>query len=557
MLKNRTRFGTLVLVVCLILSLAGCSGGGKPADGAKGGTPAPKDEMESIIRFGRDWPTYYDPGVGSSYTCQIGHANCYDPIVFPNIDGTVKPHVATEWAASDDGLSYTFKIRKDIKFHSGNLLKASDVAFSMNRLLTIGEGFSHLYHDVIKDCYATDDETVVMELKNTFGPFVSSLVRFYVMEEALVMEHLDKSVNTYGEYGDYGKNWLLTHDAGSGPYKTKEFKLEEYLMGEQFDDYFLGWDKDAPKYFVLSNMNDPVAQRTAFANKELEISGDNLPQETYAELEKMGGRIAKKASAGGWNTMLNTKIAPTDCEYFRKALAYAFDNETLTTTILPSAVKATGPVSSVLFGKNKDLPGYNYDLKKAAEMLAKSKYANDKSKWTVSMAWCAEVPEQEKISLMFQASLKELGITLEITKTPFSVMTANAQTIETTPNASIVQWSPSFFEAGDVFKSRYHSSSTGSWEQMEWVQDKKLDAMIDKALSTVDTKERESKYQEIEAYIFNLCPTIWMCRNDSKLAVQPYVEWPILTYSQEGVPALLPGGYDLYFRTCKVFVEKK
>ena len=548
MAKSKTRLVTLLLAVCLIPSLISCSGGG---------APTPKNDMESIIRYGIDWPTYYDPAVGSSGSCQIAQVNIYDPLVFPNIDSTVKPHVATGWTASGDGLTYTFKIRKDIKFHSGNYLKASDVAFSMNRLLTIGEGASHLYKEVVSDCSATDGETFVMKLNHPYGPFVTTLTRLFVVEEALVMQHLDKSVNTYGEYGDYGKTWLLTHDAGSGPYKTKEFKLEEYLLGEQFPDYFLGWAKDAPKYFMMSNMIDPVAQRTAFANKELEISSNLLPQETYAELEKMGGRIAKTPSAGTWSIYLNTKTAPTDDVYFRKALAHAFDYNTLTTSIFPGRATVTGPVNSSLFGKNRELSGYKYDLQKAREMLAQSKYANEPGKWVVSMAWCAEVPEQEKISLMFQATLKELGITLEITKTPFSVMTAHAQTIETTPNASIVQWSPNFFEAGDVFKSRYHSDATGSWEQMEWMLDKKLDAMIDDSLGTVDNKERERKYQEIEAYIYDLCPTVWMCSNDAKFAVQPYVEWPMLTYSQQGTKALLPSGYNMYFHDCKVFVDKR
>ncbi len=553
MAKKNLRLMTILLSVCLIIGLVGCTTE-TPADNGESSTPG---EMESIIRFGRDWPTYSDPGVGSSFTCQVAHANIYDPLVFPNIDGTVRPHIATDWKVSEDGLVYTFKIRQDVKFHSGNLLKASDVAFSMNRLLNIGEGFSHLYHGVIKECYAIDDETVVMELNYTFGPFVNSLVRFYVVEEDLVMANADKSVDTYGELGDYGKNWMLTNDAGSGPFKIKEVKLEEYIIGECFDDYFLGWEENAPKYFMLTNLNDPVAQRTAFANKELEIARDNLPQETYAEIDKLGGIVVSKDASGGWNMMLNTRVAPTDCVYFRKALAHAFDYGTLTESILPGSVPSTGPVASVLFGKNHDLPGYDYDLEKASEMLSKSKYADDPDKWFVSVAWCAEVPEQEKMSLMFQASLKEIGITLEITKTPFSVMTANAQTIETTPNASIVLWSPSFLEAGDVFKSRYHSDATGSWEQMEWLLDKELDKMIDDALSTIDDDEREKKYQEIEEYIYDLCPTIWMCSNDSKFAVQPYVEWPIATYHKENVPALLPGGFDLYFRDCKVFLDKK
>ena len=85
-----------------------------------------------------------------------------------------------------------------------------------------------------------------------------------------------------------------------------------------------------------------------------------------------------------------------------------------------------------------------------------------------------------------------------------------------------------------------------------WLLDEELDKMIDEALSTVDDGRRAStgRYTHLD-----LCPNL-MCCSD-RLAVQPYVEWPILTYYQEGIPALVPGGFDLYFRNCKVFVDKK
>lgn len=555
----------LTLAAALMMSTIACTGGSSSSGSANTNTTAGGDgaadagvteNMQSIVRFGRDWPTYYDPAVGTSYTCSIAQTNIYDALVIPEGDQMI-PHVATDWEISDDGLTYTFHLRDDVKFHSGNILKASDVVYSMKRLLTIGQGPAYLYTSFVSDFWADNDTTFVVKLSSPYGPFLNTLARFFIVEEAVVSQHYDMSKDTYGEFGDYGTNWMLINDAGSGPYKTYEFKLEEYLIGEKFDDYFLGWEEDAPQYFKISNMADAVAQKTAFANQELEITNETLPQETYAELEKMGAKIALKAGTGTWSMLINTKIAPTDDENFRKAMAYAFDYDTMCDVIFPSSTKVTGPVANGLFGKNTDLEGYSYNLDKAKEYLEKSKYAGDPASWVVTMSWCAEVPEQEKISLMYQASLAQLGIKLEITKKPFASMSADAQTIETTPNTSIVQWSPDYFEAGSVFKTRYHSDSTGTWEQMEWLLDSDLDAKIDDALGTSDRAEREAKYKEIEAYIYDLCPTIWMGSNSSLMAVQPYVEWDVLTASEEGKTLLQIPGYDMYFHDMKVHVDQR
>ena len=548
------KFALLVILVLSAGILHAC--GGDIQHDAYG--PATQDDMQSIIRFGRDWPTFIDPAVGSSYTCQISHVNLYSPLVFPNTDGTVRPHIATDWSVSDDGLTYIFSIRDDVLFHSGNPLRASDVAYSMNRMLAIGQGFSHLYVGIVQDARALDDTTVEMTLYNTFGPFVNSLTRLFIVEEALVRANYDMDTTvTFGDHGDYGMAWMLTNAAGSGPYMIHEIMLDEFVLGIQFPDYFLGWEENAPMFFRLSNMNDPVAQRTAFANRTLEISSDNMPQETLTELENMGGILVERASAGGWNMFLNTQIAPTDCVYFRKALSYAFDYDTVMNVILPGSQRATGPVASNLFGKNHDLPGYHYDLDLAREYLSKSKYADDPSIWSIDLAWVAEITAQEQIALMFQASLQQLGIDLNIIRTPFSVMTSNSQTIETTPHASMVLWSPSFFEAGDVFRSRYHSASTGSWEQMEWLLDSELDRMIDNSLTILDDAERAAAYEEIEAYIFDLAPTIWIARADARYVMQPFVKWYVHDFMVAGERAILPTGFDMYYRDFRVNVDAR
>ncbi|KUO72646.1 MAG: ABC transporter substrate-binding protein [Clostridia bacterium BRH_c25] len=561
----KRRLLALLLVACMAISLAACTPGGN--SNTTSNTPSSSSEttvtaqgdMLSIIRMTEDWPTYFDPAVGSDFSDSITLVNIYDPLVFPQIDGVAAPHIAKEWQVSEDGLKYTFKIRDDVKFHSGNIMKASDVAFSMNRMLTIGEGYAYLYKGVVKEAEAVDDTTVVMTLERPFGPFISSLIRFMIVEEKLVMEHLDKSTATYGEFGDYGKQWLLTNDAGSGPYFAKEVKLEEYVLGEQFPDYFLGWEEDAPKYFKLSGAIEPVSVRTAMANKELEITDEIQPLENYNTMDTFEGvDVIAYESGTNMNLCLNTKKAPTDDIHFRKAMAYCFDYDTVLEQIYPGAKRSFGTVPGIIPGANRDIVPYQYNLEKAKEELALSKYANDPSKWNITMSWCAEVPEQEKIALLLQANLAELGVKIEVTKKPFGSMIADAQTVETTPNASLVNTSPSYFEAGAMLKTRYHSSSTGTWEQMEWVQNDELDAMIEDALATTDMDERFEKYKKIQVFINDLCPTLWLFDWVEKRACQVgYVDWNPYLFLKEGKSFVYPMGYSLYVHNMKVYPDKR
>jgi peptide/nickel transport system substrate-binding protein len=171
----------------------------------------------SIIRATQDWPVYIDPAVGNKFSDSICLVNLYDSLVFPTPTGGVKPDLATNWKVSSDGLVYTFYLRHGVKFHSGDEVTAEDVVFSANRLLTIGQGFAYVFAPYIKSVKALDKYTVQFTLKRKFGPFISALVRLYVADKKVVMKHMQKK-GAYGNFGDFGTTWLMTHDAGSGPY---------------------------------------------------------------------------------------------------------------------------------------------------------------------------------------------------------------------------------------------------------------------------------------------------------------------------------------------------
>jgi peptide/nickel transport system substrate-binding protein len=103
--------------------------------------------------------------------------NLYDSLVFPNAKGSVDPWLAESWTVSPDGLTYTFKLRSDVKFHDGTPLKASDVIYSYNRSKTIGQGYAYLITADVNDVKAVDDATVEFTLDKASALFLPSIER--------------------------------------------------------------------------------------------------------------------------------------------------------------------------------------------------------------------------------------------------------------------------------------------------------------------------------------------------------------------------------------------
>jgi len=515
-------------------------------------------QSESIIRTTEDWPTYIDPAVGSDFSDCIAIVNLYDSLVFPNADGSVRPHLATHWDVSPDGLTWTFYLRQGVKFHSGNELTAEDVVFSVERMLTMGEGFAYMFEPFIDEVVALDSYTVQFKMKKPYGPFLSTLVRLYILEKDLVLQHLDSG--PYGEFGDYGRKWLLEHDAGSGPYMVEEVKMEEYVLMKKFDDWWGGWEPNAPEYFKEMATADPVTIRTLVAKKELEITDEIQPMESYEAMAKMPGVEVIRFVPGGMNLnlMLHTRKPPTDDVHFRRALAYAVDYKTIANIIFPGSLVARGPVPQTLPGHDSSIQPWEFNLDKAREELKKSKYYGQLDKYPLTLSWCAEVPEEEKIALMLQANFAKIGVKLEITKKPFGSMIADAQNMETTPNCSLIFVAAHYMEAGGMLTTRYHSQSTGTWEQCEWLLNPEIDRMIEDALSTIDTEERFSKYHAIQQKLVELCPTIWLIdRAETRAYQASYISWFVADLVHQGKKVSLPLGYGLYAHDMKVFPEKK
>ncbi len=241
-MKTRLKV-TLVLLMASML-LIGIAFNGF-AGGKKEETRETAVDTVKRLRSAWSWPTYIDPGVGSDISSTSALVALYDALVYPDLDGNLQPHVAKSWEVTENGLKWTFHLNEGVMFHDGSELTSEDVKFSMDRLIDIGEGYAYLYGTRIDSTETPDKYTVVFNLKAQFAPFVRSLFMLFILNKDLVLANIE-SPGPYGEMGDYGKNYLLNHDAGSGAYMVKEFQLEEYLLMLKNPNYWV------PKYARLN-----------------------------------------------------------------------------------------------------------------------------------------------------------------------------------------------------------------------------------------------------------------------------------------------------------------
>ncbi len=481
------------------------------------------------IRISSGWPAWTDPAVGSDNTsCRI-MINLYDTLVHNDRDtGEIKPSIAKSWDLEENGLSWTFYLNEGIKFHDGTELTAEDVKFSMDRLLTMGEGFAYLFLGRVNSTEIVDRYTVTFHFEETVGPFLAMLGRFYILNKDLVLKNIQKP-GTYGDMGDYGKEWLLNHDAGSGPYMLKEILPQESATLVINPNYWQPINPLAPDECRIYNVTESVTVKSMMANREIEIGYHGYTKETLESMDKLEGVDIKNSIQNGqMYLMLNNKMPPTDCPHMRKAIAWSVDYKTIVEDIWPGASYARGPIPKSCPGYDPTVKEFYYDLEKAKEELEKSKYYNELDKYPITFYWLDRIPDEEKIILLIMSDMSKIGVQINSVKVPNTKLMEDMSKLETSPNGVTIYGNGDYLEAGSILDIRFKSDTAPSWSQNEWLLDPELDARIDDAISTINQEKRFAKYSEIVKYLHDDL-TVCVPLFDNVLNfpyISAYIDWP-------------------------------
>jgi|GEM_PF-189837 peptide/nickel transport system substrate-binding protein len=464
-----------------------------------------------------------DPAVGTDYTQFIAMIDLYDNLVTQLPNGSVVPHVAKSWTISPNGTVYTFVIHSHIMFHAGNYMNASDVAFSMDRMLAIGQGFSWMWSGVLNQSgiAVLNSTAIQFHLRKVYAPFLGSLSLFFIVDKQVVMQHL-ANVTAANPMGDWGYAWMQTHEAGSGPYMLQSWQRGVQITFTRFNNYWLGWPSNHV-YFqtVVYKIIESDATVLSLAKEnQIQWTSTFLAVPTYQALQQMGWKWLTFTSPNIFDLKLNTEKAPLNNIWLRRAIVYAFNYSSIQ-YILPGAVESAGPVANNYMFHNPAIKPVTQNLTLAKEMLAKSGLAPGSISLTIVYVQ-GNIPEQE-IALEFQKDMAQIGISVSIQPQTWETITQLAANPNTTPDVTEVYYDPLYPDTDSYFYPQYDSASHGTWISMEWLTNSTIDQLIQEERSTLNLTLRQQIFYKLQQDIVSLAPDVFVFNQPYYVALAPSV----------------------------------
>lgn len=484
--------------------------------------------MNAVQRFGT-----IDPAKGTDYTQTLALLNLYDALVFPDEEGNLQPHLAEDWSISDDNLTYTFQLRDDATFHSGNPVRAEDVKFTVERFFDIDQGYSSLLQEVLdkENVTAVDEKTVEFTLNRVHAPFLATLVLLFIVDKKQVLDNAEDG--DFGDRGDYGQQYLNNNDAGSGAYELKSFERQSQINFSKYDDYWMGWDDNAFEEVRIRIITEDPTVRSLVKTGELDMTSQYQSEETYQTLKNEEGiRVQEIPTVTVFYMKMNTQKAPTDDPAVREAIAHGFDSETARNEIAPGSLQAQGPLAPSFSAHNENVDQPTYDPERAKQILSDAGYSEGDI--TIQNTYVQDYELEEKMGLLFQQNMDEIGIDVELNPQTWGTMTELATDPEQTPHVNQVFYGPVYPSPDTVFFNQYHSDAAATWMSMAHLEDDEVDSLIDQARETVDDAERNQIYADLQSRLVDLNPDMFVFVQTKKHAfadsVQGYTFRPSQSY---------------------------
>lgn len=326
-----------------------------------------------------------DPAESFEFSPAEVLGNSYDMLVRldPNDTSTVMPGIAESWTVSDDGLTFTFKLREGALFASGNPITATDVAYSFERAVRLDKSpafiltqFGITGDNVTEKAKAIDDLTFQFTVDKAYAPsFVLNCLTATVgavVDKQVLEQHAEKVTpsDDYKYDTDYGNAWLKTGYAGSGPFKIRDWRANEIVVLERNDNYYGEKAKLARVFY--RHVKESATQRLMLESGDIDVAR-NLEPGDYEAIQSNTDLQTTSAPKGTvYYISLNQKHPELSKAEVREAFKYLVDYDAIGATL----IKGIGDIRQTYQPKGVlgalDSNPYKFDIAKAKELLEKA-----------------------------------------------------------------------------------------------------------------------------------------------------------------------------------------
>jgi len=444
------------------------------------------------------------------------------------------PGLAESWQISADGLKYTFKLRKGVKFHDGTDFNANAVVFSIGRMMKdrnvkfIGQGWeipaqdrtpeywvSMEMDETIGSIEAVDDYTVVFNLKRVEAPFLANMG----MDFADIISPTAFLKNP---------KEFLRNPVGTGPFKFDSWVKDDRIVLMKFEDY---WDKSGGPYL------EKVVFRSIPENsvRFLELKTGNIhicqfPNPADIDLARKDENLILPTQPGmniGYLSFNHTKEPWKSNLKLRKAIGHAINRKAIVDNIYQGMGQvAKNPIPPTMWGYNQNVPGYEYNVELAKKLLAEAGYPGGKGLGGISL-WSMPVPrpynpDGVKIGVAMSADLAKVGIEAKIVTYDWGTYLKRQREQPDDMDLFQLGWTGDNGDP-DNFLAVLFDGMASSSIRTQW-HNKRYHELMTKGKTTIDQDERTKIYEEALQLIFDEAPVIsvahstviWPARNNVK-----------------------------------------
>ena len=324
------------------------------------------------------------------------------------------PSLAESYDISRDGLTYTFRLRKGVKFHNGRELVAQDVKYSIERTNnprteSPGAGFYDMIAGMeaykkgkareVKGVKVLDPSTIQFTLARPDATFLHVMALNF--SSVVPREAVEKAGK------DFGKK-----PVGSGAFSVAEWKLGQQLVFRKNPDYFIAGVPRLDQITFQVGL-EPMTAILKVEKGEADVAGDGIPPAKFLEVRnnpRYAGMIVEGGQLHTGYLTLNVQMKPLDDVRVRQAINHAVNKERIVKIINNRAVPATQPLPPSMPGFDKSFTGYAHDPAKARELLRQAGL----EKGFKTTLYVFNVDPNPRIAQAIQQDLKEVGIEVSL-----------------------------------------------------------------------------------------------------------------------------------------------